>query len=162
MNIIDHGNERRAKLDAIRAKIVKATETLDAIREAPRTADEATERFLAAIADEQEVARVRMGYFRFRGQVEAPTMSAGLLALLLGPDELAKRVRAHYESLGEPGISDADRAKQAEAASKKLSKLRAEELAELDALERAGALVEFDPDAIDLTALLALWESETE
>jgi hypothetical protein len=177
IEIAFEGDSRRPALDALREQVARVDVEIDAILEAPMPAADAAANVVRALNAERQIARTQLSYFAFPAprsvserRVKAlaftsadktPTVSLGLLDLLLPGGELEKRLIKFFQAEelagGKTLPLDARPPMLARLRKQRTELLEREEVATLE-LEAKGLAVVRRRD-VDPALLLRVWES---
>lgn len=156
--LLFEGARERKQLDRIRGEIADVDQELEALAAANYPVDESIDRVMRRTDESAELARTQLGYFTRPGDFpDLPDSSIGLLAVLLGRDEVRDLLRTRITELTPaPGLSTDERTQAISDLATSRRELELKEEREICRLEAKGCVV--DRRDIDPEILLEVWD----
>lgn len=177
MEIITEGDRRRAQVDSIRAQRESLLTQIDTVQAARLTLDETTQRILANLTPQIELAKTYLRGYATPGSdpevmIDPPELrNAGrsgrhkfpvALCLWLLDADLETLIRKRLkDDVAAAGLSLEERAKRVKDLRSKIAEIERHEEIEIRKLERAEFVVERRHGEIDVDMILEVWDSES-
>lgn len=159
MELVTDGDRRRQTLDKIRADRAKTLEDIEAVKEAPLSADDTAARLLARLVEEADRTQHRVLAFAQPGlSPDDLTLNPGLLLWLYGAD-FERYLRARLKTLlPATAMPQAERTKKLASLRARLAALDEAEEREICRLEGQGLAADRRID-VELAVVEKVWDS---